>query len=154
MQHAVSNKVEPPTSTNLGSLGAITCAEADGPRVTEHIYNLIRERISPHFPDFRQCRSTAELLAHPSYRALEPEIHTVLDTPEVGDFSAAPTPAKSQYRFIAWNLERGIEYDGQLEAFRSHEYLKRGDVFLLTETDVGMARSRNRAVAQMLAREL
>ncbi|MGO9272313.1 MAG: endonuclease/exonuclease/phosphatase family protein [Terriglobia bacterium] len=136
----------------------VSVTETEGPRVTEEIYRLIRERISPHFPEFRQCNSTAELLAHPAYRALEPEIRAVLDTPEVGDFSAGPesesAPVKSQYRFIAWNLERGIEYGGQLEAFRTHPYLKHGDVFLLTETDVGMARSRNRAVAQMLAREL
>ena len=122
--------------------------------MTEEIYRLIRERISPRFPEFRRCNSTEELRAHPSYRALETEIRTVLDTPEVGDFSRAAAPAKRQYRFLAWNLERGIEYDGQLNAFRSHPYLQQSDVFLLTETDVGMARSRNRAVAQMLAREL
>jgi len=136
----------------------VSVPETEGPRVTEEIYRLIRERISPRFPEFRRCNSTAELLAHPSYRALEPEIRAVLDTPEVGDFSVGPgsesAPAKSRYRFVAWNLERGIEYDGQLEAFRNDPYLKQGDVFLLTETDVGMARSRNRAVAQLLAREL
>ena len=148
LSHGRTRNEATAVTTDLG------VGEAEGPRVTEQIYGLIRERISPHFPEFRRCDSTAELLANPSYRGLEPEIRAVLDTPEVGDFSAAPAPAKRQYRFLAWNLERGIEYEGQLEAFRTHEYLKRGDVFLLTETDVGMARSRNRAVAQMLAREL
>ena len=118
------------------------------------IRRLMRERISPHLPEFAKCRSTAELLAHPVYSALAEEIDTVLETPEIGDFSSGEPPARSRYRFIAWNLERGIEFEGQLEAFRTHPYLKTGDVFLLTETDVGMARSHNRAVAQELAAEL
>jgi endonuclease/exonuclease/phosphatase family metal-dependent hydrolase len=78
----------------------------------------------------------------------------VLDTPETGSYASASARARSRYRVIAWNLERGIELDGQLEAFRNHEYLESCDVLLLTETDVGMARSGNRAVAQALAKEL
>lgn len=120
----------------------------------EEIHRLIRERIAPHFPQFRECRSTPELQSHPVYRSLADEVTTVLESPEIGDFSARPAVARPRYRFVAWNLERGIEFDGQVEAFRSHEYLKTGDVFLLTETDVGMARTHNRAVAQELAAEL
>jgi endonuclease/exonuclease/phosphatase family metal-dependent hydrolase len=124
------------------------------PSNLEEIHRLIRERIAPHLPEFAKRRSTAELLAHPVYRSLAEDINTVLETPEIGDFSSAEAPARSRYRFIAWNLERGIEFSGQLQAFRTHPYLKTGDVFLLTETDVGMARSGNRAVAQELATEL
>jgi endonuclease/exonuclease/phosphatase family metal-dependent hydrolase len=120
----------------------------------EEIYLLIRQRIAPHFAALRQCRSTAELLAHPVYSSLRPDIHTVLETPEVGHFRKQAAPAKERYRFLAWNIERGIELDGQLEAFRSHSYLSTGDVLLLTETDVGMARSGNRAIAQEIARSL
>jgi endonuclease/exonuclease/phosphatase family metal-dependent hydrolase len=93
-------------------------------------------------------------MASPVYRALESAVRTILETPEMGDFAAKSAPARDRYRFLAWNLERGIELDGQLEAFRSHEYLRTCDVLLLSETDVGMARSGNRAVAQTLAREL
>ena len=121
---------------------------------TEEIYLLIRDRLAPHFAELRECRSTAELLAHPVYVSLQADIRTVLDTPEMGDFSGQIAPAKPRYRFLAWNLERGIQLDGQLGAFRSHPYLKTCDVLLLTETDVGMARSGNRAVAQELARSL
>jgi endonuclease/exonuclease/phosphatase family metal-dependent hydrolase len=120
----------------------------------EDIYRLIKEQIWPHFPDFARCRSTAQLQASPVYRKVETAVRTVLETPEVGDFTAKPAPARDRYRFLAWNLERGIELDGQLEAFRTHDYLKTCDVLLLTETDVGMARSGNRLVAQALAREL
>jgi endonuclease/exonuclease/phosphatase family metal-dependent hydrolase len=55
---------------------------------------------------------------------------------------------------VAWNLERGIELDGQIEALRSHPYFREADVLLLTETDLGMARTRNRNVAREIAREL
>jgi endonuclease/exonuclease/phosphatase family metal-dependent hydrolase len=120
----------------------------------EEIYRLIRYRLAPHFCELRQCRSTAELLSHPVYRALQLEFERALDTPEVGDFASGMPSAQSRYRFAAWNLERGIQLDGQLQAFRSHPYLRSCDVFLLTETDVGMARSGNRPVAQELAREL
>jgi endonuclease/exonuclease/phosphatase family metal-dependent hydrolase len=120
----------------------------------EDIYRLIEEEIKPRFTDLARCSSTSELLASPVYRALETAVRTVLETPEVGDFTLTPAPARDRYRFLAWNLERGIELDGQLEAFRSHEYLRTCDVLLLTETDVGMARSGNRAVAQTLARQL
>ena len=124
------------------------------PSNIEEIPRLIRDRIAPQFPEFVKCGSTRELQSHPAYNSLADEIATVLETPETGDFSAADSPARPRYRFIAWNLERGIEFEGQLEAFRTHPYLKTGDVFLLTETDVGMARSHNRAVAQELAAEL
>jgi endonuclease/exonuclease/phosphatase family metal-dependent hydrolase len=120
----------------------------------EDIYRLIKEQIWPHFPDFARCRSTAQLQASPVYQRLKTAVRTALETPEVGDFTANPAPPRNRYRFLAWNLERGIELDGQLEAFRTHDYLKTCDVLLLTETDLGMARSGNRAVAQVLAREL
>src|SRR5271167_1856357 len=90
----------------------------------EDIYRLIKEQIWPHFPDFARCRSTAQLQASPVYRKVETAVRTALETPEVGDFTANPAPARNRYRFLAWNLERGIELDGQLEAFRTHDYLK------------------------------
>ena len=115
---------------------------------------LIQREIAPHFDRFTRCNSTTELLALPVYQSLEPTIKKVLQTPETGSYSSTAAPARSRYRLLAWNVERGIERDGQLEAFRSHPYLESCDVLLLTETDVGMARSGNRAVAQTIACEL
>jgi len=124
------------------------------PLVPEEICRLIRERLAPHFPEFLSCNSTAELKSLSSYRTLEPDIHRVLHRLYSGDFSRGPAPARSRYRFVAWNLERGIELPGQLDALRTDPYLAGADVYLLTEADVGMARSANRAVAQEVAREL
>jgi len=122
--------------------------------VPEEICRLIRERIAPHFPEFLNCHSTAELKSLSSYRTLAPEIERVLNSLYCGDFSRDAAPVRSHYRFVAWNLERGIEFQGQLDALRAHPYLASADVYLLTEADIGMARSENRAVAQELARAL
>ncbi len=90
----------------------------------------------------------------PSFREVRPLAERVLGTTEAGSFLASRAPSKPSYRLVAWNLERGIEYEGQLEALRDHPYLASADVYLLTETDVGMARSGNRNIARDLARNL
>jgi endonuclease/exonuclease/phosphatase family metal-dependent hydrolase len=120
----------------------------------EALYRTIREELAPQFPRLARHGSTAELLNDPLYHSLEDRIRVVLESPETGDYTIAAAPARPRYRLVAWNLERGIQYEGQLEALRSHPRLAAADVLLLTETDVGMARSGNRAVAQELAREL
>lgn len=144
---------EAPAATPEGSGPPAHSARSRG-ATTDEIRDLIQEHLLPHFPELARCGSTAELLALPRYRALEPIVRRVLETPEVGDFTAGAAPARPRYCFLAWNLERGIELEGQIAAFRSHPYLSEADVLLLTETDVGMARSGNQAVAQVLAREL
>jgi endonuclease/exonuclease/phosphatase family metal-dependent hydrolase len=120
----------------------------------EEIRRLIRTGVVPHFPELVRCRSLGELQAHPVYRSIEPVVRRVMDSPEIGHYGPPAPPARPAYRFLAWNIERGIQLRGQLEAFRSHDYLKTCDVLLLTEADVGMARSGNRDVAQTLARRL
>lgn len=117
-------------------------------------YELIEKELKPHFEALARCRSTAELHANPLYRSLEPVVTKVLSTPDVGSFARSLPDAKPQYRVLGWNLERGIELEGQLEACREHPYVRDVDLFLLTETDVGMARSGNLAVAQLMAQEL
>ena len=114
----------------------------------------MRERLRPRFAELAQCRSTPEVLAHPAYRAIQPFVERVLGTTETGSFAPPSVGPKPTYRVLAWNLERGIQYEGQLAAIRSHPYLGSVDVFLFTETDVGMARSANRNVARDLARNL
>jgi len=124
---------------------------------TQDLHEIVRERIAPHLPALAACRNSAELWGLDRYRALEPDIRRVLDTPECGAGSkpAAATPAaRPQYRFVAWNVERGAQFDGQVEALRTHPRLRQADVLLLTETDAGMVRSGNRNVARDLARAL
>jgi endonuclease/exonuclease/phosphatase family metal-dependent hydrolase len=117
-------------------------------------YEILESEMGPHCASLARCGSLAELLADPLYGQLRQVIEAALETPETGAFGGAAAPPRDKYRFLAWNLERGVELDGQIEALRSHPYLKTCDVLLLTETDLGMARSGNRAVAREIAREL
>jgi endonuclease/exonuclease/phosphatase family metal-dependent hydrolase len=129
------------------------------------LHEILRERIAPHLPALAACRNSAELWGLDLYRALEPDIRRVLDTPECGPASGAGSPpgcplgpasqaARPHYRFVAWNVERGARFDGLLEALRTHPFLSEADVLLLTETDTGMVRSGNRNVARDLAHAL
>jgi len=120
----------------------------------EQLYAAVAREILPRLEALAQCRSTAEMEAHPAYLAIAPLVARSLATPHVADFRNREAPALTRYRFLAWNIERGTQIEAQLEAFRSHPYLKTCDVLLITEADAGMARSGNRMVAEVLAREL
>jgi hypothetical protein len=128
--------------------------EMHGADSTAESYALIASELKRHFPTLARCRSTLEILGHPVYPSIEPTLKKVLTTADVGSSASAEAPLKDLYRVVAWNLERGIELEGQLEALNFHEYLRGADLFLLTETDVGMARSGNRGVAREFAKEL
>lgn len=125
----------------------------DSPSV-EELHRELREELRPHFDELAQCGSTRELHAHPRYRDLKSRFERIFRTPERGDFTPGSAEKKDNYRIVAWNLERGIHYEGQLQALQQDSYLSQADVLLLTETDVGMARSDNRNVSRDLAREL
>ena len=74
---------------------------------------------------------------------------------EAGSSRESPLGARPpEVRAVAWNLERGIELDGIVEACRREPLLGQADVLLLTEIDYGMARTSNRHVAQEMARRL
>ena len=125
----------------------------DSPSV-EELHRELREELRPHFDELAQCGSTRELHAHPRYRDLKSRFERIFRTPERGDFTTGAAEKKDNYRIVAWNLERGIHYEGQLQALQQDPYLSQADVLLLTETDVGMARSDNRNISRDLAREL
>ncbi len=125
-----------------------------GETEAEEIYQLIREKIRPHFAMLAQLSSTVELEAHPAYQAIRSDVQYVLDTPEQGCYIREEAPAKPRYRIFGWNIERGVYFDEQLDVLRNHPYASSADVLLLTETDVGMARSGNHAVAQEFAEAL
>ena len=120
----------------------------------EEFYAAVAREILPRLDTLTGCRSTAAMEDHPVYRAIAPLVVEALNTPHLADFRQAEAPAQPQYRFLAWNIERGTQFEAQLAAFRAHPYLKTCDVLLLTEADAGMARSGNRMVAEALAREL
>jgi endonuclease/exonuclease/phosphatase family metal-dependent hydrolase len=125
---------------------------------TQDLHEILRERIAPHLPALAACRNSADLWGLDLYRALQPDIRRLLDTVECGAdlhvCAGPPERAHLHYRFVAWNVERGAQFEGQVEALRTHPLLREADVLLLTETDTGMVRSGNRNVARDLARAL
>jgi endonuclease/exonuclease/phosphatase family metal-dependent hydrolase len=64
---------------------------------------------------------------------------------------AAPAGAR---RVVHWNILKGIAFEGIARALTDHAALRGADVVLLSEVDVGMARSSNRHVACDLAERL
>jgi endonuclease/exonuclease/phosphatase family metal-dependent hydrolase len=120
----------------------------------DEVGRCVQENLRPHFESFRGFRSTSAFTSSPLFHATRPHIETALHTVHTGDFTARTAPVKASYRVLGWNIERGKELQGQIRAFREIPYLRDADVLLLTETDVGMARSGNVDVARTLAREL
>lgn len=66
----------------------------------------------------------------------------------------APRPARKFLRLVAWNIERGKLLDGIGAYVVSEPLLREADILLLSEVDVGMARSGNRDVARELGEAL
>src|SRR5579871_6677481 len=125
------------------------------PAGTQDTHDILRTRIAPYFPALAASRNSADLWGSDLYRELEPAIRQVLDTPEIGCFADSTIPlAAPAYRFVAWNVERGAQIQGQIDALRNHPLLRDAAVLLLTETDNGMVRSGNRNVARDMARAL
>lgn len=120
-------------------------------QTAESLYHPLLTPLLPHVAELARCRSSAELERHPLFAKLRPQLEAALATIDAGDFSSAAAPRRARYRVAAWNIERGIEFSGQVKALRTHPYLRECDALLLTETDLGMARSGNRAVAQEMA---
>jgi endonuclease/exonuclease/phosphatase family metal-dependent hydrolase len=113
----------------------------------------LSHNLNSFFPDLALLDSSKELFKSELYRKLRPEIEKILTGHETGQF-APPAPQKPFYRAVCWNIERGIEFEGILHTLKNHPLLKEGDVFLLPETDLGMARSGNRNIARELAEAL
>ena len=126
----------------------------DRPRAAEEVYQSLSRRLTPYVRELERCNSTSQLEAHGSYRLCRESIAEMLTTIDCGSYACAPAPTRDRYRFVAWNIERGTQLEAQIEALTKHDYLRHCDVLLLTEADIGMARSGNHAVAQSIARAL
>ena len=124
-------------------------SETGPPTILDHDLNQ-------YFPELLKFESTPEMEASELYAKIRPEVERVMNAVAVEDLSEPLASARGTYaiKALAWNLERGIRFDGILDALKTHEKLKDKDVLLLTELDCGMARSGNRFVVRELASEL
>jgi endonuclease/exonuclease/phosphatase family metal-dependent hydrolase len=112
---------------------------------------LITHALRPYFETLAQCDSTQELQEHKLYLELKPQIEKLLQSSEYRLSPPNGLPAKPFYRAVAWNVERGICFESILETLQNHETINKADLLLLTETDLGMARSKNINIARELA---
>ena len=116
--------------------------------------SILDHDLNKYFPELRKFESTQEMESSELYKSIRTDVERIMNAVVV-EHTATPSPVKNQQiRSLAWNLERGIQLDGIIDALSSHPELTIKDVLLLTELDHGMARSGNRFVAQEIARAL
>ncbi len=131
---------------------------------------ILDHDLNQYFPELLKFESTAEMEASDLWKHIQPEVERIMNAVVAeplasasgrdsmlanDDFhSRAAPPAYAGGSALAWNLERGIRFDGIVEALKNHENLKNKDILFLPELDHGMARSGNRFVAKEIAREL
>lgn len=104
-----------------------------------------------HFARFRRRRHLAK---DPRYQLRRAELDDLLDGFEWDLTDRPAPPSTGALRAVAWNIERGKRFEPLLARITHDPELARADLFLLTEVDIGMGRSRNRNVARDLARAL
>lgn len=111
--------------------------------------------LQSYFQKLSCFESTREFERSDLYQRLKPDLDRLLGSIEQGTFKRVkPVPSRDVVRAVAWNVERGIQLDGVVRALGGHPFISRSDLLLLTEVDLGMARSANRHVAREIAKSL
>jgi endonuclease/exonuclease/phosphatase family metal-dependent hydrolase len=110
-------------------------------------FQQIVENLKP-FPDFKQMRGSDE------YRKHQPALNALFHQPRIYLSSEAEPRLQSFLRIVVWNIERGTQLEGIIEALNHHTILRYADLLLLNELDDGMLRSGNRNVPEALSQAL
>ncbi len=113
----------------------------------------IEHDLHPHMPALGRFHSTKSLERSEIYQELKPRILKVLNSYELETLAPA-APAEPYYRAVAWNIERGMCLPEILHFLKNHPVLSKADILLITEADLGMARSGNHHVTRIIAEEL
>lgn len=121
--------------------------------------SLLDHNLNQHFSELLRFESTPEMEASDVYKHVKTDVERIMSAVVVGPseppaFKSGLTQGGSTVRALAWNLERGTQFNGILDALENDERLNRRDVLMLPELDHGMARSGNRFVAKDLAEAL
>ncbi len=98
----------------------------------------------PEAPDARSDR-----LCAPGHFRDRPECRI-----EGADFTTGPTAPKNELVIWAYNIERGLRIDDQLQAISGDSGMPDPDVLLISEADRGCTRTGDRNIAREYAREL
>jgi endonuclease/exonuclease/phosphatase family metal-dependent hydrolase len=125
-------------------------ARVGGPELLEHDLNK-------SFYELLKFESTAELAASPIVDEVRRDAERILNAVVVEAIRSDPSEKRAKAGLLsalAWNIERGIVFEGIVDALQNYNELKDKDLLLLTELDYGMARSGNRFVAKEIAEAL
>src|SRR5262245_30219590 len=106
--------------------------------------------LRPFLPELARFQNTQELEQSKLYQKLKPSLEQILSQVWHEDL-AKPPALSSTISAVAWNIERGIRFEGLIQCLREHPLLHSADVLLLSELDWGMARTGNRFVAREIA---
>ena len=118
-----------------------------------HSPSILDHDLNRHFPELLTFESRPDLANSALWKEIEEEAERVLNAIIVEELAETPESGAS-IAALAWNIERGIVFDGIVDALQNHRDLRDKDLLLLTELDYGMARSGNRFVAQEIAKAL
>lgn len=102
----------------------------------------------------RRFDTFAELRRSDFFQTHRAELARVLDEPRIYEASGARPRLRSFLRVVEWNIERGTQLEGIIDALDHHPVLGYADLLLLNELDDGMVRSGNRNVARELSQAL
>ncbi|MDI1243241.1 MAG: endonuclease/exonuclease/phosphatase family protein [bacterium] len=120
--------------------------------------NILDHDLNRHFVELLKFESTQEMEASDLWKEIRVEAQRVLDAVVAEELASEHVRDESRrmnsIKALAWNIERGIVFDGILDALQNHTDLRDKDLLMLTELDYGMARSGNRFVAQEIAKAL
>src|ERR1043166_8724324 len=132
----------------------------------------LHHELNQYFPELLKFESTREMETSELWKQIRPEVERILNAVVAEPIASgsgtafdasdadltigakAPAYAGGSASALAWNIERGIRFDGIVDALKNNDDLKIKDILLLSELDHGMARSGNRFVAREIAREL
>jgi endonuclease/exonuclease/phosphatase family metal-dependent hydrolase len=105
------------------------------------------ESLKP-FTNFKEMRRSDE------YRKHEQTLNALFHEPRIYQATEAAPRLQNFLRVVVWNIERGTQFDGIVNALNHHPVLRYADLLLLNELDDGMLRSGNRNVPEELSQAL
>jgi len=115
----------------------------------------LTHELNRHIPELRAIRSRRALERSSLFARIGDEVERVTRGMEYGSGSRREAASAPGFlRVAAWNIERGRQLDSIVTYAAEHPLLRRADVLLVPEVDIGMARSGNRNVAAELAAAL
>lgn len=88
------------------------------------------------------------------YRRNKARLAALLETTALYPASDVPPRERRFIRAVAWNIEKGKNFEGILNSLQTHPLLREADLILLNEVDWGMNRSGNRHIARDLGQAL